>query len=274
MQFSAHISEGFPGALPRTGNIQQTSEEQSRGMCSVSDAIPGLKHGEPGWKLISQRGPKPCQILAIKGAHGAGIAPLLVGMNLKTTPTMTDSMNATMKRTDENDSPIASDACSSHPITGIILNEPSRAAVLAMFARERVEPVCKASASMHSRSNAVRNLDRQNGRLLPSHFNHVTHRRAPMKFCDRAKYQHAQLRKTLVLSERRRRLVPSAAAVMINGDWRRRLVPTPARTAGGAAAGMCSERFGAPRSCETSMHARELILCVALRDARSPAYMF
>ncbi len=59
--------------------------------------------------------------------------PRLVGMNLKTIPATTDSRKATMKRTDEKDSPIASDACSSHCITPIKFGEPNNAVVLAMI---------------------------------------------------------------------------------------------------------------------------------------------
>ena len=61
--------------------------------------------------------------------------PRLVGMNLKTIPATTDNRKATMNRTDEEDSPMASDACNSHCITPIKFGDPNKAVVLAMLHR-------------------------------------------------------------------------------------------------------------------------------------------
>ena len=62
-------------------------------------------------------------------------------MNLKTIPAMTDSRKAIMNRVDENESPMASDAFSSHGWTGKKFLEPSKTVVLSMAA---TAAVCKA----------------------------------------------------------------------------------------------------------------------------------
>ena len=79
-----------------------------------------------------------------------------------------------MNRTDEKDSPIASDAWSSHGITGIKFGEPNKAVVLAMIHQLAVaSTACQAACPPKmwptgARASAHQDLEWQNGLGRPA----------------------------------------------------------------------------------------------------------
>jgi len=100
----------------------------------VSEAGDGLKLEEPQLEADQpSRGNLTGKCLLLVHDTVTVATPRLVGINLKPIPATTDIRKAAMKRTDEKDSPIASDACNSQFITKIALDEPNNAVVLAMI---------------------------------------------------------------------------------------------------------------------------------------------
>ena len=74
-----------------------------------------------------------------------------------------------MKRIDENDSPIASDSCTSQSMIGIKFGEPSMAVVLAMLAAGCAELALSCTSGRTSGPNADQILDRNMGLAVDLH---------------------------------------------------------------------------------------------------------